>query len=298
MTDPAMTKTVSLPAPMNAFKYSVAWSSTCARSLARLALRPMRRTRGKVAEEYDAGRWTSVRTSADWQHETDLRRYLISDRERAMSGELIAKMAGAARRVRVHDYYQYRVEAFAGLLREYFDPADEVVELGCGYGYNLFSLAVSWPHTHLLGFDISPNAVEATRNIARHFGLTHRLEAELLDATDGNHPNFQKLRGRNLFTFFCIEQIPYDVSKVVTNILAQSPKRVVHAEPGTALLKRWKLRDWPDFFYLRSVDYQNELYDVLRTFEAQGKLRIIEARRMPFAPSLQNTGALIAWEPA
>ena len=225
------------------------------------------------------------------------RSYLINDRERALSGELITIVDGAARRVPVRDYYQYRLKAFPELLGKYFDPSDEIVELGCGYGYNLFSLAVAWPRTRFLGFDISPNAVEATRNIAQHFGLADRMAADVLDATDGSHPNYQKLRGRNVYTFFCIEQIPYDVGKVVTNILTQRPKRVVHAEPGTVLLKPWKPSDWPDFLYLRSVDYQNELFDVLRTFEQQGKLRIIDTRRMPFAPSLQNTGALIAWEP-
>lgn len=283
---------------MNALSYGAAWCSTCTRSLARLAFRRKRRTRDRVAEEYDAGYWNAVRTGAEWRSETDLRRYLLSDRERALSRELVAIMDGLARRVSVRDYYQYRLHAFAELLGRYFDPAEVLVELGCGYGYNLFSLAATWPRARFLGFDISPNAIEATRNIAQHFGIADRLHAEILDVTEGSHPNFQALRGRNVFTYFCIEQIPYDVDKVVANILAQRPLRVVHAEPGTALLNHLNPRNWPDFLYLRSVDYQNDLHDVLRAFEKQRKLRIIDSRRMPFAPSLQNTGALIAWEPA
>jgi SAM-dependent methyltransferase len=286
-----------LPAPMNSLDYCGAWLRTCARSLARLTLRPMRRTRGKVAEEYDVGRWSKIRENAAWNDERDLRRYLINDRTNAQSGQLIAKVAGSARRVSVNDYYEYRVEAFAELLGRFFARDSEIVELGCGYGYNLFSLAVSWPQARLHGFDISPNAVQATQEIADHFGLKDRVTADVLDATDGKHPNFERLRDRNLFTFFCIEQIPYDVGKVVENILAHRPRRVVHAEPGTALLERWNPRDWPDFLYLRSVDYQNELHSVLTEFERQGRLRILESARMPFAPSLQNTGLLIAWEP-
>lgn len=292
-----MNDTPRLPTPINAFDYSVTWLATCARSLARLTLRPIRRTRDRVAHEYDMGRWSKVRENAAWIDEQDLRHFLINDRSRAQSGELVARVAGAARRISVSDYYEYRVEAFAELLERFFAKDSSMVELGCGYGYNLFSLAVSWPQARFYGFDISPNAVQATQRIAEHFGLKDRVQADLLDATDGRHPNFEKMRGNNLFTFFCIEQIPYDVSKVVENILMHRPNRVVHAEPGTALLKWWKPRDWPDFLYLRSVDYQNELHNVLLKFERQGRLRILGASRMPFAPTLQNTGLFIASEP-
>lgn len=282
---------------MNSLDYGTVWASTCLRSLARLTMRPVQRTRNKVSQEYDGGHWTKVREDAAWSAEQDLRRYLINDRVNTGTGQLVAQVDGKARRISVLDYYTYRLGALAELFGRYFAPESQIVELGCGYGYNLFSLAVNWPKAQFQGFDISGNAVQATQRIAQHFGLQDRIQADVLDATDGKHPNFEKIRGRNLFTFFCIEQIPYDVGKVIENLLAHGPKRVVHAEPGTALLNWWNLRDWPDYLYLRSVDYQNDLHAVLKNFERQGRLRILDARRMPFSPSLQNTGLVTAWEP-
>ncbi len=53
--------------------------------------------------------------------------------------------------------------------------------------------------------------------------------------------------------------------KVVENIIAAKPKRVINIEPTTELLDLTHPRDLVSLVYIRSVDYQTQLfYDTRR----------------------------------
>jgi hypothetical protein len=87
------------------------------------------------------------------------------------------------------------------------------------------------------------------------------------------------------------------VRKVVENIIAAKPKRVINIEPTTELLDLTRPRDLVSLVYIRSVDYQTQLFTTLDELERQGRIRIIARERMPFAPSINNDGFLYCWEP-
>ncbi len=118
-----------------------------------------------------------------------------------------------------------------------------------------------------------------------------------IDLTDGADPSYTAIRDQVVFTYFCIEQIPYDVRKVVDNIIAARPKRVINIEPTTELLNLANPRDVVSFLYIRSVDYQTQLFSTLDDYERQGRVRILARERMPFAPTIHNDGFLYCWEP-
>ena len=116
------------------------------------------------------------------------------------------------------------------------------------------------------GFDISPNGIAAGREIADHFALSDKISLDRIDLTDAADPNLAAIAGEAAFTYFCIEQIPYDVRKVVENIIAAKPKRVINIEPTTELLDLTHPRDLVSLVYIRSVDYQTQaLHDARRT---------------------------------
>ena len=102
--------------------------------------------------------------------------------------------------------------------------------------------------------------------------------------TDASDPNLAAIAGKVVLTYFCIEQIPYDVRKVIENIIAAKPKRVINIEPTTELLELFRPRDLVSLFYIRSVDYQTQLFTTLNELERQGRICIIARERMPFAP--------------
>ena len=153
------------------------------------------------------------------------------------------------------------------------------------------------PRLDLKGFDISPNGIAAGREIAGHFALSDKISLDRIDLTDASDPNLAAIAGEAVFTYFCIEQIPYDVRKVVENIIAAKPKRVINIEPTTELLDLTHPRDLVSLVYIRSVDYQTQLFPTLDQLEREGRIRIVARERMPFAPTINNDGFLYCWEP-
>ena len=261
------------------------------RSALRLFLRRVR-TRARVDTEYDSGHWRRVLEGQSWRESPDLRSFLAGNDERAM----IAKVDGRVVQIAAKEYYRWRVSALLAALSEHVDD-DHLVELGCGFGYNLFSLALTDRWRSLAGFDISANGLQAGRAIAAHFGLAERIHFFPLDLTDAAHPAFTRITNRTVFTFCCIEQIPSSVSVVVQNILRARPRRVIHIEPTTELLNPWRPMDLLNYAYVKSVDYQTRLFSTLADLNTRGHIRIVRQQRLPWAPTIHNDTFLVVWEP-
>lgn len=211
---------------------------------------------------------------------------------------LVAKVEGRFCRVRSDEYYRYRIGALARIIQDAFGESKVIVELGCGYGYNLFSLALAFPNLRLIGLDISSNGIIAARMIARYFGLDDRVQFAHLDLTRIDDPGYSILQGHDVFTYYCLEQIPRNTEQVIRNIVMASPRRVMHIEPAAELLNLWKPRDWVNYLYVKSMDYQTRLIRVLRCLEHDGFLVVRKIERIPYAPTIQNDGVIAIWEPA
>jgi tRNA G46 methylase TrmB len=264
-----------------------------AKSVYRLILRRMERTQNEVNSEYNLLHWQKILANKAWLKAKDLPDFLAPPE----STERLRKVENQILRISAQQYYQYRIAALGKLIARHCGGANSIVELGTGYGYNLFSLHHSHPDWTLKGFDISPNGIAAGHEIAERFGISDRISLDRIDLTDSADANFSAIAGEVVLTYFCIEQIPYDVRKVIENIIAAKPKRVINIEPTTELLELFRPRDLVSLFYIRSVDYQTKLFTTLDELERQGRIRIIARERMPFAPSINNDGFLYCWEP-
>lgn len=287
----------SLPGEsVGAVTRTAAYLKSMGRSTARLMLRRLKRHRDEVSHEYDQGHWARILSDRAWERSPSLADFLIGHDQRI----ILSRVDDRVRRIKTADYYRYRLSALPQLLTDYLDlsSSDAVVELGCGVGFNLFALALAFPHLKLTGVDYSPNAIAAGRAIAAHFGLSDRIRFEVLDLTDPQHPGFALLKGQRCFTFFCIEQIPYEVSKVIRNILRAQPDRVLHIEPTIERLHLSKVSDWANLLYIKSVDYQTQLFSVLSQLNLTQEVRVLREARAPFSPTIQNDGFIISWSPA
>jgi hypothetical protein len=282
-----------LPAPASLADRAVAYAVDLAKSIYRLILRRVERTADIVNSEYNLLHWQKVLSAKAWTNASDLADFLAPpdpiERLRKVDDQIL--------RIDGRKYYRYRTAALGDLIARHCGGAKRIVELGAGYGYNLFSLHLSHPDWTLRGFDIASSGIAAGREIARHFGLSDRIALDRIDLTDASDPNLAAIAGEVVFTYFCIEQIPYDVRKVIANILAAKPKRVINIEPTTELLDLTLPRDLVSLVYIRSVDYQTQLFSTLDQLEREGRIRIVARERMPFAPSINNDGFLYCWEP-
>jgi hypothetical protein len=260
-------------------------------SALRLA-RGRRRHRTRVTSEYDQGVWKALLEERRWEQADDLTDFVLGRDE----GLILGKLGGRAVRIVRREYYRLRMQALQALMAAYAGEAEPLVELGSGFGYNLFSLAAGGRWTALLGLDISANAIAAGRLIADHFKQPG-IQFDLIDITERDDPGFAAVRDRVVFTYFCIEQVPRVVPEVVANLLAAGPRRVVHIESAAEFLDPLHLGDWANYLYVRSVDYQRTLRTTLRALAARGVIRICEERRLDWAPTIHNDGSIIVWEP-
>jgi SAM-dependent methyltransferase len=257
-----------------------------------MLFRRVRRGRAVVNAEYDAGRWAQVQRSGSWSR-GDLRDFLQGE-DRASR---LAKIDGRIVSISMRDYYGRRIAALQRLIASEAANATDLVELGCGYGYNLLSLSLDPRWRSLLGLDISETGLAVGRSIARHFGLASRVTFDRLDITDVTQSSFERIRGQTIFTYFCIEQIPYAVENVVENLLQHRPRRVIHVEPTTERLRFWHPRDLVNYAYVKSVDYQTQLFTVIERLARSRRVRIVSDGRSDFAPTIHNDGFILTWEP-
>ena len=250
-----------------------------------------RRTRQIVDEEYDRGWWALTLAERRWREWGDLGAFLDGGGGRMR----LATVDDELVMISDAEYYRFRARMLARIVEE-CAMTREVVELGCGWGLNLFSLWRTGQWRHLVGLDVSANAVAAGRAIAAHFGCDG-VEFDLLDVTDGDAPNFARLRDRTVLTYYCLEQLPRAVSAVVENIRRAAPKRVIHVEPTTELLRLWSPRDLVNYLYIIRQDYQRSLLRILRAAERAERIRVVDVRRLFYAPSIRHDPVLACWEP-
>src|SRR5258708_22705189 len=258
-----------------------------------MAFKNVRRTHDVVDSEYNAGEWGRILGDRGWLRAKTLEQFLIGENDASRLG----KVDGQIVRITARDYYRYRIGALSELISRHAGGAKSLLELGAGFGSNLFSLSLDPQWNRLRGFDIAPNGIDAGRQIADHFGLSDRVSFDRIDLTDGHDPRFAELAGAPVFTYFCIEQIPYAVEAVVENILRAGPARVINIEPAVDMLKLSHPRDLATRVYIESMDYQTRLFKLLDELDKKGRIRILSRERMGFAPTLHNDGLLYAWEP-
>lgn len=251
-----------------------------------------RRSRERVMQEYDRGVWKTALAQQRWRRAATLDEYLTPGGHMTR----LATIEGRLVRIPSADYYHYRNGMLRSVLEEWAGDANELVELGCGAGFNLFVLSQSGRWRRLYGLDLSENALAVAREVARHFGVTS-VSFERADLTDPCDPNLRFLVGRPVFTYYVLEQLKYDLQPVIKRLITYRPTRVIHLETGTHLLPRLSLRFVANRLYILRRDYQDHLVATLEDLAREGFLRIRTIRRLNYAPTPKNDPILIVWQP-
>lgn len=286
----------SLPAGARPARFSLLASTGCSvatRSLVRRALRRFRRRRAdRVQAEYDGGTWASVLEQRSWEQSESLDEFLTGHDRRT----ILARIDGRPYEVDRCEYYRWRIRRLQSVVQTFADGDNTLIELGCGYGYNVFSLASGTDIESFKGFDISDNGIAAATQIASHFGVKNAT-FDLIDLTDASHPSFGAITGKTVLTYFCFEQLPYDIDRAIGNILSARPRRVINIEAATGARRPGNGLDLLNDLYVRSKDYQTGLARSLHKFQRSNELEILEQKGLGFGPTIHNEAFLFVWEP-
>jgi len=169
-----------------------------------------------------------------------------------------------------------------------------VVELGCGYGYNICALHDLIPDVQFLGGELSENAVVMASDMfrgnprvcVRAFDFLDPKTYALLDEAKGP---------LTVFTCHAVEQLR-SARPLLDELLARRNKVrcVVHFEPlppvsVTTMLGLLRQR------YLELNGYNRDLLECLRSREAD--VDVVTMRRDVFGVNPLNPTSIVQWEP-
>lgn len=255
-------------------------------------IRRKRRGRETVMSEYDRGGWKTVAEARRWETCRDLEEYLNPRSVRRRQAVLKDKLVW----IDEHSYYEYRNRCLETILSNYTERNSGLVELGCGTGYNIFSLTRAGCWNKFYGYDLSETGITTARTIAERFGVRN-CSFNVLDLTNIDHETSRLLRGKTVFTYYCMEQLKHQTEKVIQGLLSAGVRRVIHIEPATELLRIGSCRDWITRLYIFRNDYQDNLLKTLRAFEARNRLKILDSYRLYYAPTIRHDPMLVCWEP-
>ena len=187
-------------------------------------------------------------------------------------------------------------ERFYALLRETMRAAIQhstsIVELGCGYGYNLWMLQQSFPHKAFVGGEYSINAVQLAQHL---YSGRPCLSVESFNFYDPAWQVLERLQPPiTLFTVHTIEQLPsaqkiFDVmGKYRDRISAVFHFEPVHELYDETLLGLLRRR------YTLVNDYNQDLLSTLQ--QASGRIRIVNIKANVFGLNPLNPTSVLHWE--
>jgi len=162
----------------------------------------------------------------------------------------------------------------------------EIVELGCGLGGNLFSLYRAG-FKKLSGSDISKNAIENIRKYVKTKGID--IKFEIMDLDEKLPNGF--IQDKIVFTSSCLEQCKHIMPNALKNIVDGRPKAVMNFEvdydSSPSMVKK----------YFDACDYQNNLVTELKKLENENIIRDVKIRKLFYSGSPVNGRSLISWSP-
>lgn len=258
-------------------------------------LRRRKRGRDQVRSDYDQGEWAQQSEARNWERSPTLEAYV----ERSwVDLDITCLVDGKLWRMSATDYYRVRKERLTGVMRRFAGDVDELVELGSGTGTNLFALCLEGRWHKLRGLELSPTGRAVAREIAERFGVGGQVSFDEVDLLDPASPGFAIARGKTVFTYYCLEQLPNDTELVMRNMCAAGIRRAIHLEPSFELLRPRSLRDLASISYVWRQDYQRTILATARKLAAEGLIRIVATERLHHSPTWRNPPTLLVWEPA
>ncbi|MDD3896386.1 MAG: class I SAM-dependent methyltransferase [Candidatus Peribacteraceae bacterium] len=271
------------------------WSPWPERLLGIKGWQTPRRTVEKIDSEYDKDKYADCLMFVKRQKEiidaSDVKNYELR------SGNL-GKIC-ISRKGKLYEMPADRIADFnANLLTKYAKPfmkkVDTVVEIGCGYGINLWELSKKYPGKKYIGGEYSKNAIETASMLYENSPLISVKYCNFYDSTY----NILEQCGANskvlLITRHAIEQLP--TAENVIQTLSQYFDRlvaVVHMEPihencDNTLLGMMRKK------YTKMNDYNQDLLSIVQN---RNDIEILRNDYDVYGVSPLNPTSVLIWKP-
>ncbi len=192
-------------------------------------------------------------------------------------------------------FWNFTYKKIFGVINQYLNPSDLLVELGCGWGRNLFWAMKEKVCKRCIGGEFTEEGVTLGRQISQIFNIN--AEFYHFDFLEPSSSFLKKLRGAVVFTSQSIEQISYLSTDVILSIAEQQPKAVIQFEPIYEYLNKDTLLH---IFWRRYTElnrYNQNLLTILKSLENDGRIKIISEDIHVFGLNAFNPCSIVTWVP-
>lgn len=244
-----------------------------------------------VENDYDLKAWLNILNEKKWLKYDNLLDFIL-DSKNILNDEQISYIENEICKITRIEYAKFRKEILNFYIKQNIDDSDTIVELGCGWGLNLWTILVNNPQKKLEGYELSENGLNVCKEINNHFNCN--VSFGNINLTKNS--TFPILKNKSVFTFHVLEQLKYDTSVVIENILKSKPKMVLHFEPVPELYGNTAHEKLVKHF-INYMDYQDNLLTTLKIFEKEGRITIVDSKRLHFAANPFFETCLIKWIP-
>jgi SAM-dependent methyltransferase len=180
-------------------------------------------------------------------------------------------------------------------FQKYFAGLRSVYEFGCGTGFNLVALAQQMPGTKLYGLDWSHSACEMVNLI----GQRHKLDISGVRFDFFNPDRGTRFdAGSAVMTMCALEQLGPRHGAFLGFLLEKKPAICLNMEPIEELYDENNLADYLALRYHRTRGYLSGFLPRLKDLEAEGRVKILEVRRMYFGSLYHEGYSFVVWQAA
>jgi SAM-dependent methyltransferase len=180
------------------------------------------------------------------------------------------------------------------LFCKYLADARRVCEFGCGSGFNLAALAQIAPDKQLVGLDWAAPAVDLINRFSQKHGFN--LTGRSFDFFNPD-PSFELGPGSVAMTFCALEQTGERCVTFIDWLMEKKPDLVISMEPVLDFYDPGSLCDDMAIRYHTHRQYLQGYLGRVRELEAQGRVEIVQARRLGMGSLYHEGYSLLIWKP-
>jgi SAM-dependent methyltransferase len=181
------------------------------------------------------------------------------------------------------------------LFRKYFPGFKKVIEFGCGTGTNLAILSELFPEMSLIGCDWASPSQEILKIMAKEFKA--KIEGSRLNMlTLEGSKNIEIDSETAVITMHAMEQLGTSFEPLLEYFLEKRPGLIFHIEPIFELYNPDQLFDALAVKYHEKRNYLNGYLPALKKLEVEGKIEIVDIRRLFFGSLFHEGYSLVVWK--
>lgn len=178
-------------------------------------------------------------------------------------------------------------------IENYFGIVDNIYEFGCGTGFNLLAVESIFPNKNLYGSDFVESSIDLVNEISKVKKI--KLSGSLFNMLEPNY-SYKVKANSGVFTFGSLEQLASKVDDILKYFVSMKPKICIHTEPTMELYDDTILNDYLAKKFQNKRGYTSGLLTKLKEYESEGKINIIQIKRLNFGSLYMEGYNLIVWE--